>query len=164
MKDPQSNSITNNCQHPTHDSEEKLTLDWSEQKDRQDHPGHLSTMVTLVSDPLIRYSAATQQFALQVTESSHTRGHILPLLASFLPLWQRTRELFCYPCKVQGSFLLLDAARSFLPLQAGKYEGSATVFLNVILFPAPLCKLAVLPSLPSFLYTHSHVWRTVNHG
>lgn len=76
----------------------------------------------------------------------------------FFAVLAREKELF-------SSFMLpYREGLSFLPLQAGKYEGSAAVFLNVILFPAQLCKLAVLPSLPSFLYTHSHVWRNINHG
>lgn len=76
---------------------------------------------------------------------------------SFFAVFARYKDIF------YSLILPLGEGWSFLPLQAGKYEGSATDFLNVVLFPAQLCKLAVLPSLPSFLYTHSHVWRTVNH-
>lgn len=88
---------------------------------------------------------------------------ILPSLvakdrSAFFAVLARYKDLFC------SLMLPYEEGKSFLPLQAGKYESSATVFLNVILFPAQLCNLAVLPSLPSFLYTHSHVWRTVNHG
>lgn len=56
------------------------------------------------------HTAAIQQPGPCWAESTHTRGHILPPLASFLPLEQRKGQLFCCLCKVQGSFLLLDAA------------------------------------------------------
>lgn len=129
--------------------------------------GHLSTMVTPAPTDQ-RLGGHTPVRSARDRRQSYQRPHPSSacILLSFVAKDQE--DIFAVFARYKDLFYSLMLpyweGQSFQPLQARKYEGSAMVFLNVILFPAQLCKLAVLPSLPSFLYTHSRVWRNVNHG
>lgn len=142
-----------------------IILVWAERKTKSLRASQYNGNTSIPwSDPQEPRSSTLCRWKKPVIQRPHPSSACI--LLSFVA--KNQKDFFAVLAREKDLFYSLMLpywkGQSSLPLQAGKYEGSAMVFLNVILFPAQLCKLAVLPSLPSFLYTHSHVWRNINHG
>lgn len=134
-----------------------VLLDWAERQTamvgrrRQNFPGRLSTAVTPTS--ACRILSSHPEVSSTCGEGSHTS-----VLASFLPLWQRTRERFFCPCKVQGSFLLLDAAllrrKMFSATPSRKIRRQCHSFLKCHPVSSTIVQSGSI-TFPSFLPVHS---------
>lgn len=159
MKDSRSNLITNNWQHPTLMTLKKSLKIWNKCIEMDNnHPGPLK----YTGNFSICWSDTQQTLSNML---SVWQKAVLPEATSFLclhpsfPCGQRIREHF-FLLSLQGTKVFstpcccpTERHRAFC-LSKQQNTKAMPVFLNVVLFPAQLCKLAVSP-IPSFLPVHS---------
>lgn len=131
-----------------------IILVWA---DRQNHSGHLSTMVTPApTDQRLRIHPAVHPACGR--RQSYQRPHpssawiLLPFVA------KDQEDFFCCPCKVKGFFLLLDAAplrgTEFSATPSRKIRRQCHNFLKCHPVSSTIVQAGNI-TFPSFLPVHS---------